>query len=40
MKKCKMELEIGGFVRFDYAYSATEALEQTAQNLVRGMDEI
>lgn len=40
MKVYKIDLEIGGCIRFEYAHHMSEALESTANELARGMDEL
>ena len=40
MREYRLELEIGGHVKFDYAHRASEALEETAQSLAQGMNEL
>lgn len=40
MRDYELELEIGGYVTFEYAHRASEALEETGQKLARAMDEL
>jgi len=40
MREYRIEIEIGGYVRFEYVHRASEVLEQTGQDLANSMDDL